>query len=255
MKKTIFSLAVLLLPVMIFAQNQEADIDPVAVLILDRMSEVIGELGSCSYTLNTSQDMQDNTFFLPEQGLGLVKHFTDNEVYMVGPDKMMVNTNGDKGHQGYWYNGEVLAYYSYDENNFAVIDAPPTILETIYQANEEYGIEFPAADFFNPFFTDDLLIHSNKLRYLGTMQIDGKECFRIISASKERNVQLWISNDALTLPVKMVIVDFTEDHNPQYEATFSNWQINPDLPGALFDFMPPPNASEIMLMSKKMNNQ
>ncbi len=224
------------------AQEQEPAIDPVAVLILDRMSEVIGELGSCSYTLHTSQDIQDNTFFLPEQGLGLVKHFAENEVYMMGPDKMLVNVNGDKGHQGYWYNGEVIAYYSYDENNFAVVEAPPTILEMMYQINEAYDIDFPAADFFNPYFTDDLLAQSDKVRYLGTTDINGKECFRIIAASKERNVQLWISNDALTLPVKMVIVDFEQENNPQYEATFSDWEINPDLPDALFDFMPLPIA-------------
>jgi len=255
MKMNLICLLCFLLSVGVWAQEEtQENIDPVAVLILDRMSEVIGELGSCSYTLHTSQDVQDNTFFLPEEGLGLVKHFAKNEVYMLGPDKMHVQVNGDKGHQGYWYNGEVITYYSYDENNFAVVDAPPTILEMMYQINAAYDIDFPAADFFNPYFTDDLLENSVKLRYLGTTHLEGKECFHIISASEKRNVQLWISNDGLTLPVKMVIVDFEQENNPQYEATFTHWQINPDLPEALFNFMPPPQAAEIILVSKDVDN-
>lgn len=252
MKKSIIYLVGFLLP--FGALAQEEAIDPVAVLILDRMSEVIGNLGSCSFTLHSSHDMQDNTFFLPEEGLGLVKHFAEHEVYMLGPDKMLINSNGDRGHEGYWYNGEYLAYYSYNENNFAVVEAPDNILETIYQVNEEYGIEFPAADFFNPYFTDDLLSQSKKVRYLGTSMLDGKECFRIVAAGEEKNVQLWISNDALTLPQKMVIVYFEQEQHPQYEATFSHWQLNPDLPEALFEFMPPPNAAEITLVSKNINS-
>jgi len=232
----------------------EADstvVDPVAVLILDRMSEVIGELHSCSYSLQTSYDMQDSSFFFPTRGLGLVKQFREEEVYMVGPDKMLVNSNGDGGHKGYWYNGDTLTYYSYSENNFARVDAPDSsILETIYTIHEDYGLDFPAADFFNPYFTDDLLLQSDKVLYMGTSQLNGKDCFRIIAAGKTMNVQLWISDDALTLPQKMVIVYLDEEDSPQYEATFSDWQLNPDLPNALFDFLPPPGASEIILVPK-----
>lgn len=251
MKKIIIVGFAAILPLQVIAQETEAD--PVAVLILDRMSQVIGELGSCSFTLDTSHDIQDNTFFLPEDGLGPVKHFATHTVYMVGPDMMLVDTHGDRGHQGYWYKGDSLTYYSYDENNFGIVRTPENIIDMIYSVHEMYGIEFPAADFFNPYFTDDLLAQCNKLRYLGTAILGGKECFRIVASGEEKNVQLWISNDALTLPKKMVIVYFKEERNPQYEVTFSNWQLNPELPGALFDFMPPPEASQIILVSKNVN--
>ncbi|MEK6479161.1 DUF2092 domain-containing protein [Catalinimonas sp. 4WD22] len=250
MKNYIIYLIFLILPCTTLGQDDEM-YDPIAVLILDRMSEVIGELSSCSYTLQTSYDMQDSTFFIPTKGLGLVKHFTEEEVYMQGPDKMLVNSNGDRGHRGYWYNGDSLTYYSYSENNFAQIDAPDSsILETIYTIHEDYGIEFPAADFFNPYFTDDLLFQSDKLLFMGSSKLNGKDCFRIVAAGDEMNVQLWISNDALTLPQKMVIVYLAQEDNPQYEVTFSDWQLNPDLPDALFEFMPPPDASEITLVPK-----
>ncbi|MEK6481058.1 DUF2092 domain-containing protein [Catalinimonas sp. 4WD22] len=251
MKKYTIYLTCILLPYSLLAQEEEVYYDPIAVLILDRMSEVIGDLNSCSFTLHTSYDLQDSTFFIPIHGLGLVKYFSVDEVYLVGPDKMLVNSNGDRGHRGYWYSGDTLTFYSYTENNFARVDAPDSsILETIYTIHDQYGIDFPAADFFNPYFTDDLLFQSNQLLFMGSSMINGKDCFRIIAAGEDKNVQLWISNDALTLPQKMVIVYLHQEDSPQYEVTFSDWQLNPDLPSALFEFSPPPRAAEITLVPK-----
>ncbi|MEM9675037.1 MAG: DUF2092 domain-containing protein [Cyclobacteriaceae bacterium] len=258
MKSATTIFALLVVPFLAWSQSQPSDnttqADQVALIILDRMSEVIGELKSCSFTLHTSQDVQDNTFFLPEEGLGLIKLFRKEEVHMVGPNKLLVNSNGDRGHRGYWYDGDQLAYYSYNENNYALVDAPPTILETIYAINNRYGVDFPAADFFNPYFTDDLLAQSEKLLFLGLSEVNEKECFHIVAASKEMSVQFWISTDAVTLPQKMVVVYLDQKGSPQYEATFADWELNPDLPDAIFNFFPPPGATELTLMPKDTTN-
>jgi len=225
----------------VFAQG--AKIDSTAVLLLDRMTNVIGDLGSCSFKLNTSYDT-------PDQDHGLIKQFGTHDVYLVGPDKMLVNSTGAKGHRQFWYNGSQLSYYSYDENNYAVLDAPLTILQTIDSVNKNFGIEFPAADFFYPTFTDDLIENSDQIAYLGQTQIMGKDCFQILVTTKETSIQIWISSDAFNLPLRYAIVYSNLEGNPQYEATFSDWQINSDLPAAMFDFLPPPGAKKIRMISK-----
>jgi hypothetical protein len=63
-------------------------------------------------------------------------------------------------------------------------------------------------------------------------------------------VQYWISNDAYNLPKKYVII-YKNRQNMQYEGTFSNWEINPDIPEAVFEFTPPPMAAEIKILAKK----
>jgi len=95
----------------VLCRAQTIRIDSVAILILDRMSAVIGDLNSCSFTLHTSTDISDNSFFVPHEGLGLIKQFDTHEVYIAGPDRMLVNSSGDKGNRGFWYNGERIAYY------------------------------------------------------------------------------------------------------------------------------------------------
>ena len=236
-----FLYLILFLP--LFGISQTKNIDSTAVYILDHMTHVIGELGSVSFNLKTSTD--HNHF-----EHGVIKKFASHDVSMVGPDKMLVQSLAEDDHKGYWYNGEHFAYYSYDENNYSIIDAPDNILATIDSINTHYDVEFPAGDFFYPAFTDDLVDAFDSVEYLGSKKVNGRECFHILATGSEINLQLWISNDAYTLPEKFAITYKKRAGNPQYEATFSNWVINPEFPDSLFDFIPPPEAREIYFVAK-----
>ena len=219
---------------------QEAQKDTVAVIILQRMSDVIGDLTSVSFDLNTSIDVINYEY-------GIETQFGLDEVYMVGPDKMLVHNYGPKGHRGFWYNAEIFTYYSFDENNYAVIEAPATIIETIDTIHKKYGIIFPAADFFYPTFTEDVLDYFDNVIYLGQKVVDEKNCFHVLATNKDLIAQFWISNDAFSLPKKYMLI---YKDNMQYEATFSNWQLNPEIPPSAFNFLPPPKAQQISILAK-----
>lgn len=222
------------------ARAQESRVDTVAVLIIDHMASVIGDLHSCSFTLNTSIDVKDPDF-------GVITQNETDEVYLVGPDKMHINFNGDKGHRGFWYNGITALMYSYDENNYFAIDAPETTIAMIDTINKYYGIEFPAADFFYPTITDDMLNLFDNLVYAGKRMLDGKECLLILASNAGMNVQIWLSSDAFMLPQKFIII-YKNDHNMQYEATFSDWNLNSDIPASVFEFIQPPKARKISVL-------
>ena len=226
-----------------FLQAQEYRKDTVAIMIFDRMSHVIGEMSSCSFSLEVAYDITDVE-------LGLVKYFNMHEVYLAGPDRMLVYSRGAKGHRGFWYNGSQLMYYSYDENNYALLDAPDNIMATIDTVSRTYGIEFPAADFFYPTFTDDMIQNFDDIIFAGRETVGGNDCYHIIARNPVMGVQVWVSDDEWFLPAKMVVVYYDASPNAQYEATFSNWNINPVLPDAIFEFTPPPDANELRLMAR-----
>ncbi len=223
---------------------QAPKIDTVAVSILDRMSVMIGDLSSCSVTVRANYD-------IGSKDLGLVKHSDEQQLFLHGPDKLLVRTEGDKGSREFYYDGQTLSYYSLAKNQYGQIPAPATIMAMIDTVNKLYGIEFPVADFFYPAFVDDILADSKNLAYLGITKVNGKECFHIAGTARDKTFQFWIANDAYYLPMKMVIVYTGKEMSPQYEATLSDWQINPILPDALFEFKAPPNAKKIKLMPKK----
>ena len=104
--------------------DQDGVYDSRAVESLDKMGDVIGNLNSCSYTLNTYVSEKDDA-----GELGVFSN--ENDVYLRGPDKMHVRVNGTKGEYGYWYNGSELSFYSYDKSTWDSVDAPDRIIKAI----------------------------------------------------------------------------------------------------------------------------
>lgn len=239
MKKYFFTL-ILMIPLL--GNGQEQKIDPVAVMILDHMNDLIGELKSCSYQLDISQDVLD-----PDHGM--IKSYETSEVLMAGPDKMLVKTNGNKGDRGFWYNGKEVTFYSFTEKNYARIDAPDNIIATMDTIHLKYGLEVPAADFFYPSFTDDILESFDQVVYLGEKVIEGRSCFHLKMTSDAMDVQVWVNNDAYFLPLRYLII-YKKDGNRQFQGTFKEWRMNPDIPDALFEFSMPPEANEIQILAK-----
>ena len=148
-----------------------------------------------------------------------------------------------------FYDGSHLSYYNFDENNYITLEAPESTLEMIDKMHLDYNFNFPAADFFYPSFTDDMLEQFSTIKYLGSEFINGEECHRIMATNDEINVQLWLSNGTYLLPKRFVII-YKNKSNLQYESTFSNWIINPNIPNSTFDFLPPPHAKLISILKK-----
>ena len=242
MKQLISIFLAMLLAFNALANNTK--VDTAAVLILDQMSHVIGDLGSADVKVSVKNDKIDQDF-------GLISQYSESILILDGPDKMVIRTKGDKGHRGIWYNGELLAYYSFNENNFVIFDAPATTIETIDSLNRAFGIDFPAADFIYPSFTDDLVNNYDEIYYRGLVVIDNEECFHIVAHNKTKTVQLWITSDAFTLPKKMLIMNNSEMPFLQYEATFKEWKLNQVFPPSIFEFLPPPGANEIKILRKQ----
>jgi len=223
-------------------QAQTRRIDTVAVTLLDKMSAMIGELSSCSVNIRSNYDVSSKE-------LGLIKHSDEQQLYLHGPGQLLLKSDGDQGSRDFYFDGKTLSYYSMDKNQYGQIDAPVNVIEMIDTVNKLYGIEFPAADFFYPTFVDDILADSKTLVYLGLTKVDGKECYHIAGTTADRTYQFWIANDAFTLPLKMVIIYTGKEMHPQYEATLSDWQVNPSLPDALFTFNVPHRARKVKLVA------
>lgn len=225
-----------------YTYSQQKSIDTIAVTVIDRMSTIINELDACSFQVNRSMDVHQNEY-------GLEKEYFVDQIFMKSPDKMHVEIQGSQGHRGYWYNGNQIVYYSFKENNYSVLDAPSNIVSMMDSIHQNFGIEFPAADIFYPNLSDDILESFDNITFLGEKVIDGQPCYHIMATNQQTNLQLWISNTSFMLPKKMVIIH-KDDKHKQYEATFSNWKLNPELPDALFEFTPPPKAKNISIMAK-----
>ena len=227
-----------------FSYSQsDKEIDSAAVFILDKMSNIIGDLESVSFDMQSSVDDFDIN-------KNIITHYRSSTVSMVGPDKLVALTKGDNGNNhGFWYDGSYLSYYSFDENNYVTLEAPDNIITMIDSMHMAYNFKFPAADFFYPSFTDDVIEGFDTLKYNGRRTVDDQECLYLTAVNQNLNVQLWVSDGTYQLPKKLVII-YKNENNRRYEATFKNWNLNPSIPNSVFDFVPPPNSKLISIMAK-----
>src|SRR5262245_4169099 len=244
-------LSVLVLAAAAPAKPQPDADDARALIVINRMADNIGALHSCTFHLDGSYDEWD-----AEAGM-LVKLHNSHEVYLVGPDKMLVNTTGDAGHRGFWYDGKEAYSYWYGENNYGRVAAPANIIDMIKSIHEAYGVDFPAADLLSPTFVDDLIAQSQRIGFRNPVRLGDQECFHIVAKGTDQDMELWIANDAATLPVKYLFRTREKGQTTEFQGTFSDWKMNPDLPVTLFSFTPPPGSREVRLVARneKTNSQ
>jgi hypothetical protein len=241
MKKNVLLLPLLYISLFGYAQEVK-DIDSTAIFLLDKMANVIGDLEAVSFDLDNSIDKLD-------ANKNIVKHYANSTISFSGPDKLSIRTEGTKGRSGFYYDGSYMSYYNYDENNYITLEAPESTLEMIDEMHTDYDFQFPAADFFYPTFTDDMMEQFTSIKFLGKKIIDDEECYHIMATNKDLNVQIWVSNKTFLLPKRFVII-YKNKSNLQVESTFSNWLLNPNIPDAVFDFLAPPNARLISILKK-----
>lgn len=233
MKNIIFTLV---LCGALFTSCNSKEYDTRAINSLDTMTAAIGELKACSYTIHT---------IIANDSIEINKM---SDAYMRGPDKLYVHTVGTQGERGFWYNGKSFAYFSYNKNEYDIIDAPNNILKLIDTINETYGIDFPAADFFYPSLTDDILENYNSVLFTGEEKIDGVNCVSIEASNDREILQIWI-DETTNLPHRMVM-ESKINKNEFYDVVFSNWRIDPSLPDLLFEFQPSEGSTQVKFQTK-----
>lgn len=210
----------------------EGEYDTRAVDSLDKLSEVIGNLSSLSYTVSS--------YSVDKDSLATSKL---SDVYLRGSDKMFIKNSGTDGNKSFWYNGTKFSYFLFDKNEYDILDAPNATLKVIDSIHSKYGIYFPAADFLYPTLTDDILNNYDSLLYADDEKIEDTDCVLLEANNPENTVLLWIDKK-LNLPVKMAITSKTNE-NIYYEAVYSNWKLNPELPDIMFEFQPPSGSTQV----------
>jgi hypothetical protein len=215
-----------------------------AVEALDLLTENMGELNSCSFTLSATEETL-------EDGQEWVSTNKETDAYINGADQMYFYTKSENGRRGFWINEGELSIFLFNENKYQIKQVPKNLLRTMDSINGNFKFNFPAADFFYPSLTDDLIAFSDSLFINEDKTIDGQVCKEIFA--KGDGKEIFILMDAETnLPKQLEIYDFgAEGLEKSYVASFSNWKEDPKLPAKLFAFTPPENAVESEILKKK----
>ena len=167
------------------------------------------------------------------------------DVVLKRPDKLYARVTGDDRDRVFVYDGKTMTVADFDRGVYAVVDAPPTIDQTLDLLAAKYGVVAPQSDIL---YSDPCARMLRGVRTgdcVGSHLAAGKTCDHLVFAEKDADWQLWVEKDKTPLPRKLVITDKEIMGWPQYGVVFTKWDLNPRLPADLFTFTPQPDARRI----------
>ncbi|WP_111670366.1 DUF2092 domain-containing protein [Algoriphagus litoralis] len=241
MKKKFLTLLSLFLSLAI--QAQEIYHDSVALAILDKMSQTIGELNSLRFTTQTSQDVAFSKDYY-------IKEFKTGDYIFQGSDRLLAKTTQNGKDHFYLYDGTQIVYYSMEDNNYAAADAPSSTLEMLNWIDEDFGVQLVVADFLYPDFTSHLMENMDYIEFLGKTEVNGEKLLHVGGSNASMTFQIWVTQDLLMRPRRILLTYFGEPYSRQLEVEFDDWEINQVYPPSIFEFMPPPNSKQIIWTKK-----
>jgi hypothetical protein len=215
-----------------------AEIDPEAKAALHRMASFLANAKRLSVTLDITYDVV--------QVDGQKIEFGDRrKVALRRPDRFRADSEERDGtRRGVLFDGGAIYAFDLDENVYASVPKQGTTDEALDYAVGELGMRVPLAEL----FSSDLprrVDRASRVQYVAEERIEGVPCDHVAARTEEVDYEVWIANGERPLPQRIVITYRQAEGQPQFAASFSSWNLSPDLPDALFAFKPAEDAEWI----------
>ena len=222
--------------------TQEA-IDPLASQILKQSCDYLAASPALAVHAEVWKDV-----ILPTNFKIQVTRSIDLDVRR--PDRFHVEAHAHRKGRSIWYDGKSLTVLDRENNLYGVVDAPPTIDQTLDLAAEKYGVTVPLEDMAVSDPYGSAMKNVTAGGYFGDEPVLGVPCRHIGFANDKIDWQLWVADGPQPLPQKLVISYKTEDQKPQFIAIFSKWNLGDRAADLAFQFIPPPGSAKIDWLPK-----
>jgi hypothetical protein len=167
------------------------------------------------------------------------------------PNRLAINYQSDLGAKRIWYNGATLTIFDPPHTAYADIAVPGTIDAMLAQVANQRNLSIPLKGFdvSNPCAA----VYKEVLRskYVGRNDAAGVDCDHLAFIQENVDWQLWINRGKKPLPRKIVITYKKLPTQPQWEAVFSNWRFDHQLPASFFEPTIPKGAIKADFIESK----
>jgi hypothetical protein len=172
--------------------------------------------------------------------------FHSLDVTVRRPNRLLASRTGDDGPGKLVYDGKTL--FIGHGNKYASIAVPGTIEGMMKEAIGRLGVDFPLADFLTDAPAKSFLSGVKEGEVVNTVTIDGVPCLHMFfSQPPGIELELWVEKNDQSLPRRLVVTYRSLPGQPNFIATFSNWNFSVHPSDADFVFQPPPGAVKIAL--------
>jgi len=173
------------------------------------------------------------------------------DVTVARPNHLAISYESDLGAKRLWYNGRTLTIFDPPHMVYASVAVPDSIDGMVAQAAQEKNLSIPLRGFdvSNPCVAVYKEVSHSK--YVGLNDVGGVDCDHLAFVQEEADWQLWIDHSEKPRPRKIVITYKKLPSQPQWEALFSNWRFDRQLPASMFEPVIPKKAIETVFVKSK----
>jgi hypothetical protein len=161
------------------------------------------------------------------------------------PDRLRVETTRRDGRRRVFvFDGTQLAVSDPDLKVYATEPRPGTLDAALDHLTEDLHMRMPLHEL----FAADLakkLTSLGKARWVDADTIAGTATDHVLLRGDGTDLQVWIAKEGDALPRRIVITYRQEEGQPQFRASFTAWNLSPDVPDSLFAFTPAEGAEKI----------
>jgi hypothetical protein len=216
-----------------------SDVEPEAIAALNKMGAYLRTLKVFQVRAETTkEDVLDDG--------QKIQFASVADVLAQAPSQLRVQVKSDREEHVSLYDGKTFTLYAPRVNFYASVPAPPTIVELINRLEEKYGMEIPLTDLFRWGGPHSNVDQIKAATDIGPGEVGGTSCEHYAFRQPGLDWQVWIQLGDYPLPRKVVLTTMTDEARPQFSAIYT-WNLAPSFNEGTFRFVPPPEASKIVL--------
>lgn len=213
--------------------------------VLQRMAEFLSQVPRISV-------MADIGFDAVQDSGQKIEFGETRQIMLRRPDHLRVDaTKRDGSKSAFIFDGKNITVFHPQENVYATIAKPGSVDEAILYFVQDLDMRLPLAELLDSNLAQRLQ-QARVAVYVESSSIAGVPCDHLALRGDEADLQLWVAQGQHPLLQRLVITYRHADGRPQFWAQFSNWNLAPELPDALFAFTPPSGTAEIAFSPRQM---
>lgn len=230
------------------AESSQTEIDPEALEALKDMSDAL--MAAKEFTFD-SEITNDRTLDSGQT----IQYSGTMATSVKRPNNVYAKFVGDSGTREVWYSGTELTLYNASKQFYGVLKTPDSIDATMDFLIDNYDFTLALADILNADPYNSFMGTTTGGLVVGDSIVRGVECSHLAFTGQYVDWQIWISNEDPALPYKFVINYKEIEGVPQYQARFSNWNLEPKLSESVFKAKLPKDAVKIDFINFKKKKE
>jgi len=214
-----------------------------AIESLERAANFLAEQSSFRVIADVSFDVLQSDGRLLEFG-------SRREITLRRPDRFrMREARRDGDTRTVFFDGTTLSMDLPGHEAFVQIERPGTLYAALDHLMKDIGTPVPLAELFAENLAAPLVDGIASGYSVGSSAVAGRPCEHVSFRHPEVDVQLWIEEGDRPLIARIVISHKREEGNPQFRATLSDWDLEPETPDSLFQFEPAEGSEHLVVGS------